>query len=260
MTDLPEFRDPGELPVLDWLDKTLIDIDRTYQRGLDEKRVQRILEWFAWDSFGAIVVAPAADGRFHCTDGQHRLEAAKRHPKVTMVPAITIVASGVQAEAENFVSINKDRKNPSPLDIFWAELAANDPEAVTANQVAQRAGVSILRYLAGGTNYQPGHTMAIGTLRSLVDRRGALKARQILELVKPLAPIGAIHIRAAEALLTDGEFTEDIDPVDLADTIARIGDSIESEVGAFAKTHCVPKWRAWASLWFRKTRKKRKAA
>jgi hypothetical protein len=58
MTDLPEFRDPGELPVLDWLDKTLIDIDRTYQRGLDEKRVQRILEWFAWDSFGAIVVAP----------------------------------------------------------------------------------------------------------------------------------------------------------------------------------------------------------
>lgn len=254
------FRDPGEVPVLDWIDKGLIGIDPTYQRGLDEARVQRILDWFAWDSFGAVVIAPAADGRFHCTDGQHRLEAAKRHPNVTVVPAIIIHATGVQAEAENFVTLNKDRKNPTPLDIYWAELAAKDPEAVTASQVAERAGVTILRYLAGSTKYQPGNTMAIGGLRALIDRRGAMKARQILELVKSLAPISANHLKAAEALLIDPEFTQDVETSDLAETIARLGNTIELEANAFAETHRMPKWRAWASLWFRKTRKKRKAA
>ena len=75
------FRDPGEVPALEWLDKTLIDVDARYQRTLDEGRVQKIVDWFAWDSFGAIVVAPAPYGRYHAIDGQHRLEAAKRHPR-----------------------------------------------------------------------------------------------------------------------------------------------------------------------------------
>ncbi len=38
------YRDPGEVPVIDWLDKTLIDIDPTYQRSLDEARVQKIVD------------------------------------------------------------------------------------------------------------------------------------------------------------------------------------------------------------------------
>lgn len=86
------YRDPGEPPVLDWIDVSLIDIDPAYQRGLDEARVQRILGWFTWDAFGAIVIAPADEGRYHCTDGQHRLAAARRHPAVSVVPAIIISA------------------------------------------------------------------------------------------------------------------------------------------------------------------------
>lgn len=84
-------RDPGEVPVLDWIDKNLIDIDPDYQRRLDDARVRRIVVGFDWSSFGAIVVAPAGDsGRFNCTDGQHRLAAAKAHPAVQVVPAVII--------------------------------------------------------------------------------------------------------------------------------------------------------------------------
>src|SRR5690606_23808708 len=122
-----QFRDPGEVPVLDWVDKSLIDVDPAYQRRPDEGRVARILDWFEWSSFGAIVVAPSGDGRFHVTDGQHRLEAARRHPAITVVPAVIIPKSGTTEEAGNFVVLNVERRNISQLDRYWAELAAEDP-------------------------------------------------------------------------------------------------------------------------------------
>lgn len=82
--------------------------------------MQKIVGWFAWDNFSAIVVAPAAAGRYHAIDGQHRLEAAKRHPKVSVVPAIIITATGTAAEAETFVDVNGAHKNVSLLEMYWA--------------------------------------------------------------------------------------------------------------------------------------------
>ena len=40
------------------------------------------------------------------------------------------------------MAINRDRKNVTALDLYWAELAAGDPEAETVRQVCERAGVS----------------------------------------------------------------------------------------------------------------------
>lgn len=261
MTDIT-FRDPGEVPVLDWLDKTLIDIDTTYQRGLDEGRVQKIVDWFAWDSFGAIVVAPAANGRFHAIDGQHRLEAAKRHPKVSVVPAIIITATGTAAEAETFVNVNGARKNVSPLEMFWAQLAAGDPEAETAQQVCNRAGLKLLRYPGSNGKYGAGETVAIAALRALIDKRGAMRARQVLEvLVKAdLRPVSAVQIKAAELLMLDPEFADQLEPEAITDAIRGHALVLEDEANAFAATHRLPKVRAFASVWFKRCRKKRRAA
>lgn len=258
--DAGAYRDPGEVPVLDWLDKTLIDIDTTYQRGLDEGRVQRIIDWFAWDSFGAIVVAPAVDGRFHAIDGQHRLEAAKRHPKVSVVPAIIITAIGTAAEAETFVNVNGARKNVSPLEMHWAQLAAGDPEAETVKQVCERAGVKLMRYPGSNGKYAPGETVAIAALRGLIDKRGAMKARQTLEILAAaqLKPITAIQIKAAEMLFFDPEFAEHLEPDAIAEAIRGAALVIEDEANAFAATHRMPKVKAFASVWFRKCRKKRR--
>lgn len=253
-------RDPGEPPVLDWLDKNLIDIDPDYQRGLDEARVQRIVDWFEWSSFGAIVVAPAGESRrFNCTDGQHRLAAAKAHPAVSVVPAVIIPVSGKVGEATNFISINRDRKNITALDRYWAELAAEDPEAVTVKQVCDRAGVVITRY--PNAVYHPGQTVAVSAVRAVVENRGAMRGREILQVVARarLAPIRGEHIRAAEILLMDDEFRNEVEPDVLADAIAGNEEAISIEAKAFAKTHRLPAAKAFASVWFRKCRKKRRA-
>lgn len=257
----PPIRDPGEPPVLDWIDKTLIDVDPAYQRPLDEARVQRILDWFSWRDFGAIVVARKDDG-FNVTDGQHRLEAAKRHPKIQNVPAVIIDANGVAGEAANFVAINVDRKNISALDRHWAQVAAEDPEAVTVNQVCERAGLALLRHPAGNAAYKLRETIAVSALRALIDGRGAMRAREVLDVLAnaELAPITGAHIRAAELLMVDPEFCNEVDAAGITDSFLLHGDEIEVEAKSFGKTHRLSAARALASVWFRRTRKKRRAA
>lgn len=257
-----QHRDPGEVPVLDWIEKGMIDIDPTYQRGLDEARVLRILESFAWDSFGAIVIAPVDYGRYHCIDGQHRLEAAKRHPMVGHVPAVIIARRTVEGEAETFVAVNRDRKNVTPLDLYWAELAASDPEAVTVSQVVDRAGIAILRHPPSNGAFKVRETVAIGALRSLIDRRGAMRARIMLDVLAgaDLKPIKAHQIKAAETLLTDPEYADQVDAEALTESLSGAALALDDEASVFAATHRVPLWKALASVWFRKTRKKRRQA
>lgn len=253
-----DFRDPGEPPVLDWIDKSVIDIDAAYQRELDEARVERILTWFAWSSFGAIVVAPTADGRYNCTDGQHRLEAAKRHPAVEFVPAVIIQITGTEAEAQNFVAINRDRKNVNALQLLHAGIAAGDPDALTVKQVCERAGVTLLRY--PGRSYKPGETVAVVAIRSLIDKFGALRARQILDVLAAakLAPITGGQIAAAALLMTDPEYRDEVDPEALSEAITGRAALLDSEASAFATTHCTTKTKALAAVWFKRMRKRRR--
>ncbi|PSJ55776.1 hypothetical protein C7I85_26165 [Mesorhizobium soli] len=252
--------DPGEVPVLDWLDKALIEADPLYQRPLDDGRVDAILKAFSWRSFGALVVVPQKDGRFHATDGQHRLEAAKRHPMVTYVPAVIVKAEDVQSEASIFVEINASRKNVSALELFFAKLAADDEDAETIRQVCQRAGVRIPKYPSAG--FRPGDCIAIAAIQSLIGRRGAMRARQYLEILAKadLAPITATHIKAAEYLMTDMEFGGAVEGVDLTATILAMNGSAETEAKRFAATHGCPVWKGLASTWFQRCRKRRKAA
>jgi len=256
-----QYRDPGEVPVLDWIDKTLIDIDPTYQRELDEARVQRILEWFDWRSFGALVLTRAEGGRFHTPDGQHRLEAAKRHPRISVVPAVIVEADGTAAEAEVFVGINRDRRNVSALQLFWAQHAAGDADAKLVVDIARRAGMTVCRYPQSRGEYHEGDTIAVGAIGALIRQWGDRRTVQILEQLAKgkIAPVATQHIKAAELLLTDNEF-EEIDPEMLWQAVDACRLTIDADAKAFAQTHRVPIYRAIASTWFRKARKRRKAA
>lgn len=265
MTDLVtlnsvELPDPGEVPVLDWLDPDLIHVDPLYQRPLDESRVDAILKGFSWRSFGALVVVPQDGGNYHVTDGQHRLEAAKRHPSVTHVPAVIVKAEDIQSEAQVFVSINKNRKNVSALELFFAGLAAGDEDALTILQVCQRAGVRIPKF--PGSGFKVRECIAVGAIQAVINRRGAMRARQYLEILAnaELAPITATHIKATEFLMTDPEFGGVIEGPDLTATILAMGGAAEAEAKRFAATHCCPVWKGLASTWFQRCRKRRKAA
>jgi len=256
MTD--ELPDPGEVPVLDWIDKTLITVDPLYQRPLDTERAATIARSFSWRSFGALVVVPAGDG-YHVTDGQHRLEAAKLHPKVTHVPAVIVQAETIQSEAGMFVDINKNRKNVSALELFFAELAAETGNATETLKAAQAAGIRIPKHPG---NYRPNDTVAVGVLQTLVSTYAGERVQMILTTVAAadFKPISAAQIKAVECLLTDPEFAPQIDSDDLAAMLKTVGTTLDGEARRFAATHCTPFWKALASTWFQKCRKRRQPA
>lgn len=259
MNDAPAYPDPGEVPVLDWLDVALIDVEPMYQRPLDMGRVDEIALSFSWRSFGAIVVVPQETGRYHATDGQHRLEAAKKHPAVTHVPAVIVKAEDVHAEAGIFVDINKNRKNVSALELFFAKLTAQDDDATTVYQVCQKAGVRIPKHPG---DYRPGDTVAVAAVQALIDKHGAMRARERLQalVAARFAPITAAHIKAIDMLLTDSEFADQITIDDLTTALTVHGNMVEIDAKRFAQTHRVPLWKATANVWFQKTKKRRATA
>jgi hypothetical protein len=89
-----------------------------------------------------------------------------------------------------------------------------------------------------------------------------MRARQMLEVLgkAQLAPISGLAIRAVETLLTDAEFKDEVDPEALTESIAGKSMTIEDEARAFAATHRMPVARAFASVWFKRTRKRRKGS
>ncbi|TGT36203.1 DUF6551 family protein [Mesorhizobium sp. M8A.F.Ca.ET.165.01.1.1] len=250
-----DYPDPGDVPVLDWIETGRITVDPLYQRPLDEQRVMAIVKAFTWRSFGAVVVVPAGDG-YHVTDGQHRLEAAKLHPKVTHVPAVIVQAENIAAEASVFVDINRNRKNVSALELFFAELAAEKPDAIATLKAAAGAGIRIPKFPG---NFKANDTIAVGELQKL--NLGYVETR-VAEFLTTVAaggfkPITANHLKAVEHLLTDREFAPHIMAEDLASTIRAVGTSMDKEARRFAATHGVTFWKGLASVWFQKCKKRR---
>src|SRR5690606_25657473 len=110
--------------------------------------------------------------------------------------------------------------------------------------------------------YQPRETVAVNALRQLIDRRGAMKARMVLEVLSNagLAPTTANHTRARDLLMTDPEYADRFRPARLRREIETAGATAEHEAKIFSVAHKVPVWRALAVTWFKRTRKKRRAA
>jgi hypothetical protein len=250
-----ELPDPGEVPALDWIDKTLITVDPLYQRPLDAERAATIARSFSWQSFGALVVAPAGDG-YHVTDGQHRLEAAKLHPKVTHVPAVIVQAETVQDKAGVFVAVNRDRKNVSALELFFAELAAGDERATQTLKLCQRVGLRFPKYPG---NFKPNDTIAVTQIGSLVNGYTDNRVIEFLTVAVAgnFAPVTAAQLRAIEHLLTVPEFKSQIVPDDLAAFLTATGRSLDGEAKRFSATHNVPFWKGLANVWFQKCKKRR---
>jgi len=253
------YPDPGEVPVLDWIDKALISVDPLYQRPLDHNRVATILKGFYWRSFGALVVVPQADGQYHATDGQHRLEAAKLHPKVQHVPVVIVKADDIQAEAGIFVDINRVRKNVTGLELFFAQLAADDPRAVAVLSLCKQAGIRIPKHPG---DYKPGDSVAVGALAAIEAGYAEERALRILTTAGAgkFKPITAAHLKAVEHLLNDPEFRDQIVAEDLSALLERDGNMHDGEAKRFAATHRVSTWKGLASVWFQKTRKRRSPA
>lgn len=181
---VPPSTDLGPRPRFEWLPIDSLAVDERYQRRITadgNTLINRIVREFNWSRFQPLTVTgPDASGDYPVIDGQHRLEACRRHPDVAEVPCWIVEAPKISDQATAFVGVNKHRISVTRINVFWAELAAHDTDAVWLKSVCDAAGVKVGKV---GTGRQPPLTTvalaALLKLRSLGDAT-LIKALSIL--------------------------------------------------------------------------------
>jgi hypothetical protein len=225
------------------------------------RQIRRIIEAFDWTKYKPPVCAYADhDGTtvLKVLDGQHTAIAAAGHPNIDMIPVMIVEAADIASQAAAFVGQNTNHLGVTLLQQHKAAIIAGDDDALTVEQVCGPARVVVLTSPPSRAEYQPRETVAINALRQLIDKRGAMKARMVLEALAnaDLAPITANHIRAADLLMTDPEYAGGFEPADLTRAIETSGKTADHEAKIFSVAHKVPVWKALAITWFKKTRKR----
>lgn len=177
--------DLGPTPRLEWLPLDQLEIDRRYQRQMGPgnwAHANRILREWKWLFYQPIVVAPKQGGAGYVViDGQHRLEAARKHPAIDRLPCYVVDAADVADQAKAFVTLNARRIGVTRLQRFWAAHAAGEPVARRIHKICEAAGVAITK--SGGV-LPPRTTIATFTIEKLL-------------------PIGGGHITTALKVLAE---------------------------------------------------------
>ncbi|CAN7597300.1 hypothetical protein LJR234_004603 [Mesorhizobium amorphae] len=253
------------LPICELVDPHTLFVDGKYQRSIGEngrRQIRKMIQRFCWTRFKPPI---CAFGRHNektvlmVLDGQHTAIAAASNPNIDRIPVMIVEAPETSAQAAAFVGQNSDRLGVTPLQLHQAAVVAQDEDALTVEQVCERAGVVVLKGPAGNARYRPRETIAVNTVSGLVARQTAMGARRILEVLAnaELAPITGHHVRAAEYLMTNKDYCQKFEPEDLAIAIGEMFLTAEDEAKVMSHAHRLPFWKALAVVWFRKTKKKR---
>ncbi|AZO47115.1 MAG: hypothetical protein EOS54_04535 [Mesorhizobium sp.] len=254
-----------ELPKCELVDPQTLFVDGSYQRSIGEKgqrQIRRMIQRFCWTRFKPPICAYGRHKNrtvLMVLDGQHTAIAAASNPNVERIPVMIVDAPETSSQAAAFVGQNTDRLAVTPLQLHQAAVIAQDEDAVTVEQVCQRAGVTVLKGPAGNGRYRARETIAVTTVSNLVARQTAMGARRILEVLAnaDLAPITGHHIRAAEYLMTNKDYCQKFEPQDLTTAISDMFLTAEDDAKVMSHAHRWPFWKALAVVWFRKTKKRR---
>lgn len=196
----------GKPPQLDYVPVAQIYTDHNYQRELDDRRVQKLVKAFAWSKFGAISLIQNGEDKFSVVDGQHRLEAV-RLLGFDRVPASITTAGQVRTEAEIFLALNRDRKNVTPVERYWAGLAAEDPATVRAKQLLDACGCEVSP--APGVK-KPNYTNAISALLRSIDYYGESATQQAIEIIRAAWPEDVNALRGVMIMALAGVLSNNI--------------------------------------------------
>lgn len=186
-------------------------------------------------------------------DGQHRLEAARKHPSIDRLPCYIVEATNVAQQARAFVALNARRIGVTRLQRFWAAHAAGEPTAKRIHRICSEAGVTITK--SGGL-LPPCTTFATFTIEKLLPLGAAAVTTALKVLVETQgdrpdtfksAWIYALtHLAAAKdfdrARLVKAMTGLDLDQVATAARSARAkaGGTMEKAVLEELRTRCVP--------------------
>lgn len=248
-------------PIFEWVDPACLLVNETYQRDLSErsvKLIRRIIEGWNWTKFKPPVCS-LGDHGLEVIDGQHTAIAAATHPHVAQIPVMIVETETVQDRASAFIGQNTTRLGITKMQLHRAAVAAGDEDALTIEQVCQRSGVRLL--MAKPHRWKVGDSVAVQAVGALIDRRGAMGARKVMELLvrADAAPVTQAGLKAVEMILFDPEYA-DADQDHLHEAIKTMGEAAEREAATFAAAHRVALWKALGIVWFKKCRKQRKAA
>lgn len=246
-------------PIFEWVDPASLLVNETYQRDLSErsiKLIRRIITGWDWTKFKPPVCS-LGDHGLEVIDGQHTAIGAASHPHVNQIPVMIVETANVEARASAFIGQNTDRLGITKMQLHRAAVAAGDEDALTIEQVCERSGVKL--HMAKPHRWKAGDSLAVGAIGGLIDRRGAMGARRVMELLvkAEAAPVTQSGLKAVEMILFDPEYA---DQDHLPDAIKALADTAEQQAATFAAAHRVAQWKALGIVWFRKCRKVRRAA
>lgn len=261
---VPKKPPTGE-PIFENVNPATLYVDPDYQRDVGERglrQIRRIIENFDWARFKPPVCAYSeVDGAtvLKCIDGQHTAIGAASNPFIHSIPVMIIEAADTPSQALAFIGQNTERLGMTKLQLHRAALTAGSDDALTIEQVCERAGATIRLVQSNSGQYAVGETMAVNEIGQLIRRRHAMGARQILELLvrAQMAPVTQLQIKATEFLLTQEDYKSKFEPGDLIEAITGSFPTDLKQAKLEAADKRIPLWRALASVWFRKTKKRR---
>lgn len=121
------------------LDKHILRVDETYQRGRGPRVAGMARKW-SWSLCNALTVAERENGSYWVVDGHQRLLAALENVNITTLPCMVFHSSGAHEEAAVFKDIDSQRSKLGPHVVFKARLAAGEPAAVELNELLASRG------------------------------------------------------------------------------------------------------------------------
>ena len=185
-SDIHPRRPTTDAPVCRLVNPRTFFVDHSYQRQVGEKghrQNSEIIKEFCWTRFKPPICAYSShEGSrvLMVLDGQHTAIAAASHPHISKIPVMLVDAPAIAAQAAAFVGQNTDRVGVTQLQLHRASVVAGDEDALTVEQVCERAGIAVLKSPASNGRYEARQTIAVGTIRGLVDRHTAMGARKSL--------------------------------------------------------------------------------
>jgi hypothetical protein len=145
-----EWNDPSAKGELEWIDKSKLEIDYSYQREVVSTKVERLAERFSWPAFGVLVVARRG-GKLYVAEGQHRLMAARKRSDISLVPCVIFDSKGKPYEARVFLDANAERKPVTAIAKFKAMIVERDATALAVNKMVVDAGRTVAQNSAANT-------------------------------------------------------------------------------------------------------------
>lgn len=123
-----------------WIPIEQIKVDISVQRELQESHVNKILKKFDPNAFGRLTVSKREDGFYYCSDGQHRLNVARRLG-FKEVPCIVINNYTIKEEGENFIKVNEMSAKVSMLDKYRIGVSCEMEDWIRVKEVLDYAGL-----------------------------------------------------------------------------------------------------------------------